>query len=33
MKERLEAVANGEVAAASLMEPWISVAEKRGCAC
>ena len=30
MKERLEAVANGEVAAASLMEPWISVAEKRG---
>ena len=30
MKERLEAVAKGEVAAASLMEPWISVAEKRG---
>src|SRR5262245_56638210 len=30
MKERIEAVAKGEVAAASLMEPWISVAEKRG---
>jgi NitT/TauT family transport system substrate-binding protein len=30
MKERLEAVAKGEIAAASLMEPWISVAEKRG---
>jgi ABC-type nitrate/sulfonate/bicarbonate transport system substrate-binding protein len=30
MKERLEAVARGEVAAASLMEPWISVAEQRG---
>jgi NitT/TauT family transport system substrate-binding protein len=30
MKERLEAVAKGEVAAASLMEPWISIAEKRG---
>jgi NitT/TauT family transport system substrate-binding protein len=30
MKERLEAVARGEVAAASLMEPWISIAEKRG---
>jgi NitT/TauT family transport system substrate-binding protein len=30
MKERLEAVARGDVAAASLMEPWISVAEKRG---
>jgi len=30
MRERLEAVAKGEVAAASLMEPWISVAEKRG---
>ena len=30
MKERLEAVAKGDVAAASLMEPWISVAEKRG---
>jgi NitT/TauT family transport system substrate-binding protein len=30
MKERIEALARGEVAAASLMEPWISVAEKRG---
>jgi NitT/TauT family transport system substrate-binding protein len=30
MRERLEAVSKGEVAAASLMEPWISVAEKRG---
>jgi len=30
MKERLEALGAGEVAAASLMEPWISVAEKRG---
>jgi NitT/TauT family transport system substrate-binding protein len=30
MKERLEALGRGEVAAASLMEPWISVAEKRG---
>src|SRR2546427_5643287 len=30
MKERLDALAKGEVAAASLMEPWISVAEKRG---
>jgi NitT/TauT family transport system substrate-binding protein len=30
MKERLEAVGRGEVAAASLMEPWISIAEKRG---
>src|SRR5439155_1200872 len=30
MKERLDALARGEVAAASLMEPWISVAEKRG---
>jgi NitT/TauT family transport system substrate-binding protein len=30
MKERLDAVAKGEVAAASLMEPWISTAEKRG---
>src|SRR5882724_10267264 len=30
MKERLEALSKGEVAAASLMEPWISVAEKRG---
>jgi NitT/TauT family transport system substrate-binding protein len=30
MRERLEAVAKGEVAAASLMEPWISIAEARG---
>lgn len=30
MRERLEAVAKGDVAAASVMEPWISVAEKRG---
>ena len=30
MRERLEAVAKSEVAAASLMEPWISIAEKRG---
>ena len=30
MKERLEAVSRGEVAAVSLMEPWISIAEKRG---
>ena len=30
MKERLEAVDRGEVAAASLMEPWISIAEKEG---
>ncbi len=30
MKERMEAVSRGEVAAVSLMEPWISVAEKRG---
>jgi NitT/TauT family transport system substrate-binding protein len=29
--ERLEALSSGELAAASLMEPWISVAEKRGC--
>jgi NitT/TauT family transport system substrate-binding protein len=28
--ERLEAMFRGEVLAASLMEPWISVAEKRG---
>jgi NitT/TauT family transport system substrate-binding protein len=28
--KRLEAVSRGEVAAVSLMEPWISVAEKRG---
>jgi NitT/TauT family transport system substrate-binding protein len=30
-KERLEALIKGEVGAASLMEPWISIAEKRGC--
>jgi NitT/TauT family transport system substrate-binding protein len=30
MRERLDALAKGEVAAVSLMEPWISVAEKRG---
>ena len=30
-KERLGALSKGEVAAASLMEPWISVAEKNGC--
>ena len=30
MKERLEAASRGEVAAVSLMEPWISIAEKRG---
>jgi NitT/TauT family transport system substrate-binding protein len=30
MKERIDALARGEVAAISLMEPWISVAEKRG---
>src|SRR6476659_600948 len=30
MRERLEAVRKGEVAAASLMEPWISVAESQG---
>jgi NitT/TauT family transport system substrate-binding protein len=30
MKERIEALTRGEVAAVSLMEPWISVAEKRG---
>jgi NitT/TauT family transport system substrate-binding protein len=30
MKERIEALTRGEVAAISLMEPWISVAEKRG---
>jgi NitT/TauT family transport system substrate-binding protein len=30
MKERLDALSKGEVAAASVMEPWISVAEKRG---
>ena len=30
MKERIDALSRGEVAAVSLMEPWISVAEKRG---
>jgi len=30
MKERLDAVSRGEVAAVSLMEPWISIAETRG---
>jgi NitT/TauT family transport system substrate-binding protein len=30
MKERIEALQRGEVSAVSLMEPWISVAEKRG---
>jgi NitT/TauT family transport system substrate-binding protein len=30
MKERIKALTRGEVAAVSLMEPWISVAEKRG---
>src|SRR2546429_4557663 len=30
MRERIEAVKRGEVAAISLMEPWISVAEKQG---
>jgi NitT/TauT family transport system substrate-binding protein len=30
MRERLDALARGDVAAVSLMEPWISVAEKRG---
>jgi NitT/TauT family transport system substrate-binding protein len=30
MKERIEALVRGEVAAISLMEPWISIAEKRG---
>jgi NitT/TauT family transport system substrate-binding protein len=29
-EERLEALSRGEVEAVSLMEPWISVAEKRG---
>ena len=33
MRERIEALKRGEVAAVSLMEPWISVAEKQGCAC
>ena len=30
MKERLDALRRGEVAAASVMEPWISVARKQG---
>ena len=30
MKERIDALTRGEVAAVSLMEPWISIAEKRG---
>jgi NitT/TauT family transport system substrate-binding protein len=30
-EERLAALKRGEVIAASLMEPWISVAEKQGC--
>ena len=30
MLERMEAVRRGEVAAANVMEPWISVAEKQG---
>jgi NitT/TauT family transport system substrate-binding protein len=30
MRERLEALIRGEVAAASVMEPWISVAQKQG---
>jgi len=30
-KERLEALIKGDVEATSLMEPWISVAEKQGC--
>jgi NitT/TauT family transport system substrate-binding protein len=30
-EERLAALKRGEVVAASLMEPWISVAEKQGC--
>src|SRR5467141_4921414 len=30
MKERLDAVSRGELAAVSLMEPWISIAEMRG---
>jgi NitT/TauT family transport system substrate-binding protein len=30
MKERIDALSRGEVAAVSLMEPWISVAEKDG---
>src|SRR6202049_3834760 len=30
MRERIEALSRGDVAAASVMEPWISVAEKQG---
>src|SRR5207253_7776255 len=30
MPKRLEALRTGKVAAASLMEPWISVAQKQG---
>jgi NitT/TauT family transport system substrate-binding protein len=30
-EQRLEALKRGDVVAASLMEPWISVAEKQGC--
>jgi NitT/TauT family transport system substrate-binding protein len=30
MRERIDALVRGEVAAVSVMEPWISVAEKRG---
>jgi NitT/TauT family transport system substrate-binding protein len=30
MRERIDAVKRGEAAAASVMEPWISVAEKMG---
>src|SRR6266571_471236 len=30
MKDRLDALRRGEVAAASVMEPWISVAQKQG---
>lgn len=30
MRDRVEAVASGDVAAACLMEPWISVAQKQG---
>src|SRR6476619_2626700 len=30
MRERIDALRRGEVAAISLMEPWISVAEKQG---
>lgn len=30
MRERLEKVGSGEIAAASLMDPWISVAQKQG---